>query len=54
MPLYYMHSKSYHTLFKSIIDKSSNMKKVTKYYFNIFYPFIEIKYSKLKFYRYFR
>ena len=48
MPLYYMHSKSYHTLFKSIIDKSSILKKVTKYYFNIFYPFIEIKYSKLK------
>ena len=26
MPLYYMHSKSYHTLFKSIIDKSSNIQ----------------------------
>ena len=38
MPLYYMHSKASHVLFKSIINKSSILQKVN---INI-YNFIEI------------
>ena len=28
MPLYYMHSKAFHPLFKSLIDKANQIKKV--------------------------
>ena len=28
MPLYYMHSKVFHSLFKSLIDKTTQIQKV--------------------------
>ena len=34
MPLYYMHSKVFHPLFKSLIDKSNKIQEVRLYYYN--------------------
>ena len=41
MPLYYMHSKAFHPLFNSLLNKIANFQKVN---INI-YNFIEIGYN---------
>ena len=44
MPLYYMHSKTFHPLFKSIIDKINNIQKklgiINENYIDIFGDYI--------------
>ena len=43
MPLYYMHSKAFHPLFNSILNKIANFQKVILY-FDIIILTIEIEY----------